>query len=737
MNGNYDHKEVEQRIGKMWDAGNYFSPKIDPSKKIFSMFLVPPNASGGMHVGNVLMIAIQDILARYRRSRGDSTIWIPGTDHGGYETQVTFERELEKQGIDKSQYGNDELFSNIQKFVEGNNEQIKKQISSAGASVDWSSFRFTMDEGALSSVNKTFSKMVEDGLIYRGDYMVNYCSHCGTVLADIELKEEKEKHPLYFIKFYFENSDEFISLATFRPEFVFSVTHVIINREDSRFSGYIGRTLKNPITGESVKILESKRKFDPETIEPFLSPFCPSFKKYDYEYALRNSIFSKNLLDWEGNLLERHPGIKPEEARVLEVKFLNEHGLIEKVEEEKEDVTYYCKKGHPTDTKIMLTWFLKLDDEKKPLRSPAIKAISEERLEIFPRWREKGLVGWMEKMHDWPIARQNVWGIKIPVWYEVTNASKFTVWFVDKNRERHFGNLKDFLDSSISFEEVLGGLERVYAELDVTWTIIKKEGGLYLPETDTFDTWFSSGQWGSIVFESNQNNLKNFYPSQIMVIGHDLLRLSVSRKILLSKYLSGKLPFRKVYLHRLIKGADGQKMSKSLGNSVSIEEYLSKYGADVTRMALISYTTLPDDFILSDEQLGLFKNFSADFWRIGQRIINLDSDPKEYSNLNLSSNDKKIITEFNQLISNVSNLLDRLSFAFAQEKVCQFLSDVDMFLENDAVSNKNSAIVVKQILLKYLVVLHPFMPFMTEEMFRHMEKEKVLALEPWPSNIKI
>ncbi len=738
MKDDYDHKEVEQRISKMWEAGNYFSPKIVPSKKTFSMFLVPPNASGGMHVGNVLMIAIQDILARYRRAKGDSTLWIPGTDHGGYETQVTFERELEKAGIDKSQYGNEELFSNIKKFVESNNDLIKNQIKSTGASVDWSRFRFTMDEGALGSVNKTFSKMVEDGLIYRGDYMVNYCSHCGTVLADIELKEEKENRPIYFVKFFFDNSDEFISLATFRPEFIFSINNVIINKEDSRFAGYIGRILKNPITGEPVFIIESKRKFDPEQIEPFLSPFCPSFKKYDYEYALRNNLPSKNLLDWDGNMLERYPGMKPDEARVLEVKLLSDKGLIEKVEEAKEDVTYYCKKGHLTETKIMLTWFLKLDDEKRPLRSPAIKAISEERLEIFPRWREKGLVGWMEKMHDWPIARQNVWGIKIPVWYEIKDSSKFTVWFVDHNRERHFGNLKTFIDNGVPLAEVLAGLERVYAEEDVSWTMNKKEGPLYLPETDTFDTWFSSGQWGTIVFEdSEQNNLKNFYPSQIMVIGHDLLRLSISRKILLSKYLSGKLPFRKVYLHRLIKGADGQKMSKSLGNSVSIEEYLSRYGADVTRMALISYTTLPDDFILSDEQLGLFKNFSANLWGIGQRIMNLESDQKEFANLNLSSNDKKIITEFNQLISNVSNLLDRLSFAFAQEKVCQFLSDIEVFLENDAVSNKNSATVIKQIFMKYLVVLHPFAPFMTEEMFQLFEKGKILAVESWPNNIKI
>jgi valyl-tRNA synthetase len=332
MQDHYNHKEVEPRISKMWEAGKYFTPKIDHTKKPFSLFLVPPNASGGMHIGNMLMIAIQDILARYHRAKGEPTVWVPSTDHGGYETQVTFERELEKAGKNKSDYTKNELFEEIKRFVDHNNDLIKTQIKAAGASVDWSRFRFTMDEVSLKIVDDTFRKMIADNLIYRRSYMVNYCSACGTILADIELKEVPEKMPLYFIKFGFENSDEYLSLATTRPEFLFAVTHVLVHPADLRYAKYIGKKLKNPVTGNPVEVIESKRKFDPQKPDPFLAPFSPSYIKYDYEYTLRTNLPSRNLLDWHGNMVERYSGMKPLEARAREVSFLKEQGVIEKVD---------------------------------------------------------------------------------------------------------------------------------------------------------------------------------------------------------------------------------------------------------------------------------------------------------------------------------------------------------------------------------------------------------------------
>jgi valyl-tRNA synthetase len=736
----YNHKEAEHRINLMWERNNYFTPKIDLAKKPFSIFLVPPNASGEMHIGNALMIAVQDILARYHRAKGDPTLWIPCTDHGGYETQVTFERELEKAGKDKWSYSSKGLFEEIKHFVEGNNETIKGQIKAMGASVDWSRFRFTMDNDSLEAVDKTFKKMVSDNLIYRRSYMAYYCPLCATILADIELKENKERTPLYFIKFTFQNSDDYLSLATTRPEFLFVVTHVLIHPSDKRYAHHIGKVLLNPVTGKPVEIVASKRKFDPENSDPFLSPFSPSYKKYDYEYTLRNSIPSQNLLDWEGNMLLKYPGMKPAEARIEEVLFLKEHGRIEKIDDSYLDSIFLCKRGHVVESVIMQTWFLKMDDEKTPLRKNALEVIKKEGLAVFPRWREKGLMDWMKKMHDWPIARQNVWGIKIPIWYDISDPSKFIVWFIDKKGEKRCGNLKFFLDQGVSLQEVSEGLERIYAAEDATWTLEPEADKFYLPETDTFDTWFSSGQWGTIVFGSLDGaDFSYFYPSDSIVIGHDLLRLSVSRKILLSLYLTGKLPFKTVYLHRLIKGQDGQKMSKSLGNAVSLEYYLEKFGADVTRLALISYTTLREDFIIEEERLLFFQDFASRLWEIG-RLINANS--QHSLNLfkleDLSQEDKYLLFEIDRLTVSVGSYLEKFSFAYAQEKLYYFLSILEKYIKIMQ-ANKNPEVslsVLKYAYKKYLITLYPFMPFMTEELYANLYNSICpLAANPWPDKM--
>lgn len=736
----YNHNKVEPQISLLWEQGDYFTAKIDHAKKPFSIFLVPPNASGEMHIGNALMIAIQDILARYHRAKGDPTLWIPCTDHGGYETQVTFERELEKAGIDRLHYSRKELFETIEQFVDGNNETIKKQIKALGASVDWSRFRFTMDNDSLQATEQTFKKMVSDGLIYRRPYMTSYCPLCGTILSDIELKEDKVRTPLYFIKFKFENSDDYLPLVTTRPEFLFSVTHVLIHPADKQHAAYIGKILLNPITGKPVEIVASKRKFDPQNSEPFLSPLFPSYKKYDYEYTLRNPIPAQNLLDWEGNMLDRYPGLKPAEARAKEVLFLKNHGLIERIDDSYIESTFLCKRRHVVESVIMLTWFLKMDDEKIALRKKALEAIKKEGLVVLPRWREKGLIDWLGKMHDWPIARQNVYGIKIPIWYDISDPSKFIVWFIGKNGEKRCGNLKSFFDEGVTFEEVSEGLQRIYASEGAAWTLEKEVGKFYLPETDIFDTWFSSGQWGTIVFNSNNSDdFSYFYPSDSIVIGHDLLRLSVSRKILLSHYLTGRLPFKTVYLHRLIKGLDGQKMSKSAGNAVSLEYYLEKFGADVSRMALISYTTQPEDFALEEKQLFFFQDFSSKLWEIG-RIINANNQPSPdlFKLQDLSREDKNLLLAIDNLTIHLGSYLERFSFAYAQEKLCNFLSNLEEYVKIKQ-PKKNVAVslsALRYVYKKYLIILHPFMPFTTEELYTNLyNPTHPLAATPWPDKM--
>ena len=735
MKENFNHKEIEGNINLMWKKSNIFSPRIEKTKKPFSIFLVPPNASGPMHIGNALMVAMQDILARYHRANGEPTLWIPSTDYGGYETQVSFERELEKAGKDKTNYTNKELFLEIKKFVEHNNDVIKNQLSSLGASIDWSRFRFTMDNESLLSINQTFKKMVQENLIYRRQYMVNYCPFCVTFLAEIELKERQKETPLYYIKFNQDDNAGHITLATSRPEFLFSVTHVLAHPNDQKHSQYIGKTFINPVTNQPVKVIASKRKWNPEKSEEFLSPFCPSFKSYDYQYSLRNSLPSRNLLDWQGNMIERYPGLKPHEARLKEISLLEQRGHIEKVDDSYQEPMLLCKKGHTTENIIVFTWFLRLDDEKTPLRQPAIQAIEKEDFMVFPKWRKKGLIEWMGKMSDWPIARQNVWGINIPIFYDVSEPEHFMVWFIDKKGGRQYGNLKDFLEQGIELHEIYEGLERIYANEQATWVLEKKPGKPYLPETDTFDTWFSAGQWATIVFgKPNSADFSYFYPSDSIVIGHDLLRLSVSRKILLSFYATKKLPFRLVYLHPLLRGKDGQKMSKSLGNVEPLEYYLEKFGPDVTRMALVSYTASQEDFYFSEETLNLFQDFSHRLWHMG-KVIDLINGYKLNFNTNpiVSNEDKKMLLDIDDLAKIISSYIKKYMFSFAQERICTFLTVLETYAESmqSGQDIKTSMFVLHQAYEKYLMILHPFMPFITEELQRNLYKDSPLAAIHW------
>ncbi|KND47293.1 MAG: Valyl-tRNA synthetase [Parcubacteria bacterium C7867-004] len=725
MEKSFNPEEVKDALLRVWEESGYATPRINQNSRRYSMFLVPPNASGPLHVGNALMIAIQDILARYHRAKGDATLWIPGTDHGGYETQVTFERELEAAGRSKDEFTRTEFVDAVEDFVAKNNETIVRQVKAMGASVDWSRFRYTLDKDSLRFVDRMFRKMIADKLIYRSSYMVNYCSECTTMLADIELKEVPSNSPLYVVKFPFREADGYLPLATTRPEFLFAVTHILVHPRDERYAEHIGSTLLNPVTGEEVLVIESKRKHDPDSLESPLFVFSPSSRKYDFEYAIRNGLPVRNLLDWKGLLIERNPGMTPEEARSVTVDFCTKEGLLERVDEAFEGTKSICKKGHPVESVIRMTWFMRLDDEQVPLRKPALEMLERERLVVQPHWRKKGLADWIGKMHDWPIARQNAWGIRIPIWYEVTDPSLFTVWYRDSERVLRHGNLKALLEEGILFEEVVQGLERVYVAERCNWTLEPAAGKKYLPETDTFDTWFSSGAWSAMVFENSASSeTSHAYPSDVLVIGHDLLRLSISREIILGVYMTGRLPFRRVYFHQLLKSADGQKMSKSLGNAITLDTYLEKFGADVTRMALVSYTGLQEDFAISDERLERFKSFSDRLWKIGRALDAITAHNPQISvfreSASLSADDQALLSGLEEVRVLAASSIERYALADAQEKAVSFLPRLEEFVLGILSRNdpEGGAAIFSKVLRSYLMILHPFMPFETEELSR-------------------
>jgi valyl-tRNA synthetase len=737
MDESYNHLEAEPQMAQRWGEKADFIAPIEIGKKPFSMILWPPNASGPMHIGNSLMVAIQDCLARYHRAKGDPTLWIPSVDHGGYETQVTFEKELEKSGKSKTDFTREELYNAIDEYVKTNGTHIREQLYALGASVDWSRFRFTLDKEALASTNQMFKKMVDDKLVYRRPYMVHYCPSCGTMLSDIELNEQKRPSPLYYVKFPFTEGGGELILEVEQPEFLFATTHLLVHPSDARFSSHIGKKLTNPSTGKYIDIVASKRKFDPANPEP-LKPFSPSSDKYDYTYTLRNDIPSKNLLDWQGVLIDQYPGLTPDEARIKEVEKLASTGSIERIDDSHEEDVYLCKRGHITQNLIIQSWFLKLNDPEISLSKQALNAISKEGLIVVPKWREKGIVEWLTKMPDWPISRQNVWGVRIPVWYEVTSdPSLFMVWFRNKDKELHYGNLKLFLDQGISLEEISSGLERIYASEGAVWVLEKENDKDYLQETDSFDTWFSSGDWSAMAFGSQDSeDFKYFYPSHSLIIGQDLIRLSVCREIFLSVYVTGRLPFKIVYLHRLIKGKDGQKMSKSLGNAVTLETYLNKYGADALRMALVSYTMESEDFILEESRLEFFRELCYRLWTVGRVVYLANEFNVQESHGEASSHEEReIIKKLGFLIRDTENKLDRYFFANAQERLVDFVTALEEFVafmqtKHDFTSQLST---LKYVFYKFLVTAHPFMPFVTEKLNSELYKDKnLLAKQSWP-----
>lgn len=729
MGESYDFKKIEPAISELWQGSDYTKPR--GSGRPFSMYLIPPNASGPLHVGNALMIAMQDVLARYHRAQGEQTLWIPGTDHGGYETQVTFEQELQAQGRTRDEFTRRELYQEIEAFVDKNNETIRRQVAQMGASVDWSHGRFTLDPHSVAFVERMFRQMVRDNLLYRSAYMVNYCSECATVLADIELKESQVIVPLYFVRFARQGGEPVV-LATTHPEFLFAVTHVLVHPGDARYAHLIGTTLINPITGKPVEVVESKRKFDPAHPEEHLAVFSPSHKKYDFEYAIRHGLNAADLLNWDGTLKAQYPGVAPKAARVQALGELKEAEALQEVLEHADSV-FACKKGHAVQSVIRMTWFLRLDDKQVPLRKPTLDAIAKEKPVITPRWREKGLVDWIGKMHDWPIARQNAWGITIPIFYDVSDPAPYTVWFVDRAGERRHGVLKDFLDAGVSLDEIRSGLERIYGARGSVWALERQEGKEYLPETDTFDTWLSSGAWNVTLYDKEASpELAGFYPSSVVVIGHDLLRLSIARKMILGHYLTGRLPFRRVYFHQLLKSRDGQKMSKSLGNAITLDHFLETFGADVTRMALLSYTGSKEDFYFAPESLEVFANFAERLWVMGRAADTYNTfSLKPYRVEELTVADKKLLAGL-EAVGRAAGLdIEKYYLAQAQEKLVGFLAQLEQFVADiqERDDEEHAAAVFHSAFKEYLGYLHPFMPFMTEALHTKVYNPEHLLAE--------
>lgn len=760
MDKAYDHQKAESKIYQMWEGLGLFKPVIDPKKKPFTILLPPPNASGKMHTGNVLMIAIEDLLVRWHRMKGEPSLWIPGTDHAGTETQITFEKQLKKQGKSRFNYSREDLYKEIWEFVQNNKGQIENQIRQMGASVDWSRYTFTLDEKVIKTVHNTFKKLADDNLIYRGDYIVNYCTKCGTTYSDVEIKYEERKDPLYYLIY-----GPFI-LATVRPETKFGDTAVAVNPKDLRYKKWVGEEIvvEGLIGKFKLKVIADDH-VDPQFGTGVIK-VTPAHDKNDFEIGMRHALEVKPVIEITGKLNERagkYAGLSVAEGRKKVVQDLLEKKLIDHIDDNYVHTVAFCKAGHAIEPLVLPNWFINVDAPHKSLKKPALEAVKDGDIKIFPKWREITYIRWMEEMRDWPVSRQNVWGIRIPVWYKVNpKASNIWVWFLDKDKKLQQGNVRQLLEEGITLSEIEKGLQRVYAMTGKSGPgyVISSEkpGENYLPETDTFDTWFSSGQWPLVTLGyPDSQDFKYFYPTSVMETGWEIIRLWVSRMIMFGCYLTGKPPFTHVYLHGIVRALDGRKMSKSLGNVIDPEEYILQYGVDALRMGLIAGTANGKDFNFPRDRVIAYKHFGNKIWNMARFMILMreqwGKEVPDYSALaknKLAKEDKEIIKQLNSLISRVDSQLLKFRFADAGEAIYQFLwhEVADKYIEQVKIrEDKDIALsVLMNIFITCLKLLHPFMPFITEEIYQKLilseveglaKNKKSIMIESWPTQINL
>jgi valyl-tRNA synthetase len=749
MDSKFDHKIVEKDIYEAWEKSGAFAPNPKATGKPFTIVLPPPNASGKMHMGNVLMIAIEDLMIRYHRMKGDPTLWIPGTDHAGFETQITYERELKKQGKSRFEFDRETLYKNIWEFVQNNKSQIEGQIKQMGASVDWSRYTFTLDPHVVSTVYETFAKMHKEGLVYRDNYMVNYCPKCGTTFADLEILHEDRIGKLYYVRYPVIQSssnpvsEKYIVVATTRPETIMLDTHMAVHPDNKKTKHLIGAKVENPLTGKEMEIVADSF-VDPE-FGTGIVKMTPAHDKTDYEAAKRHNLPLIIGIGMDGKMTSeagKYAGKSVFTARKEVVEELQENGFIEKINDKYETAVTVCYKGgHDIEPMILPNWFVKVESLKKP----ALEAVTSGAVKIFPEWREVTYTKWMEEMHDWPISRQVVWGIRIPVWYPVAKNPELQISFLDKDKKVVAGKVGELIKTN-SFEEIRDGLQTIIAPAGAECVVSsEKPGEGYLQETDTFDTWFSSGHWPLVTLKyPDSEDFKKFYPTSVLETGWEIIRFWVSRMIMFGIYLTGKPPFEYVYLHGMVRAADGKKMSKSLGNVINPDEYMEQYGVDALRMGLIAGTATGKDFSFPKDKIVGYRNFGNKLWNMARFFLMMQEKLEspitndQIPNKDLQKSDTEILNKLTETIKSVDDLLSKFRFAEAGDTIYHFMWDevAAKYLEEvKAREDLDVALpVLKHIILTGLKLLHPFMPFVTEAIWKEMPRkdEEMLIVAKWP-----
>lgn len=702
----YDPSKVEDKLYSKWVENGYFHAQIDKNKKPFTIVIPPPNVTGQLHMGHALDETLQDILIRFKRMQGYSALWVPGTDHAGIATQIKVEEMLRKnEGLTRHDLGREKFLERVWDWKKQYGSRIINQLKKLGSSCDWERERFTMDEGCSKAVKEVFVNLYNKGLIYQGSRIINWCPHCITALSDAEVEHAEQQGHFWHIKYRVKGTDDYVIIATTRPETMFGDTAVAVNPDDERYKSIVGKTLILPLVGREIPVIAD------EYVDKEFGTGCvkitPAHDPNDFEVGLRHNLEQIKVMNDDATMNSycgKYEGMDRYECRRAMLRDLENEGLLVKTEEHVHNVGQCYRCGTTVEPIISKQWFVKM----APLAKPAIDAVKEKKTEFIPEHFEKIYFHWLENIRDWCISRQLWWGHRIPAFY---------------------------CDDC--------------GEITVT----KEEGEVMCPkcgkpmrqDPDTLDTWFSSALWpfSTLGWPEKTPELEYFYPTSVLVTGYDIIPFWVMRMMFSGLEHTGTVPFYKVFIHGLVRDSQGRKMSKSLGNGVDPLEVIEKYGADALRFTLATGNSPGNDMRYSDKRVEASRNFANKLWNAARFVMmNLNIDKIELPE-NPLPEDKWVLSKYNKLVAEVTENLENFDIGVAVSKLYDFIWDVycDWYIElvkprlydEECLSRTDAEKTLSYVLCGVLKLLHPFMPFVTEEIFCALPTgEESIVISKWP-----
>ena len=702
----YDPSSVEDRLYKFWTENKYFHAEVDPKKDPYTIVIPPPNITGQLHMGHALDETLQDILIRWKRMQGYSALWLPGTDHASIATEAKIVEAMRKEGITKEEIGRDAFLVRAWEWKEKYGGRIVEQLKKLGSSCDWERLRFTLDEGCSDAVREVFVRLYEKGLIYRGERIINWCPHCLTSISDAEVEYEEQLGAFWHIRYPFEDGSGYVEVATTRPETLLGDVAVAVHPEDERYKDLVGKMLVLPLVGRKIPLIADSY------VEKDFGTGCvkitPAHDPNDFEVGLRHNLEVINVMTDDAHIVEgygRYSGMTNKEARKAMVADLEEQGFLIKTEPYSHNVGTCYRCGSTVEPRVSKQWFVKME----PLAKPAISAVRDGDIKIIPDRFEKTYYNWMENIRDWCISRQLWWGHRIPAYY-----------------------CDDCGEMIVS---------------KTTPDKCSKCGGKLRQDEDTLDTWFSSALWpfSTLGWPQNTKELEYFYPTNTLVTGYDIIFFWVARMIFSGLEYTGKAPFDTVLFHGIVRDAEGRKMSKSLGNGIDPLLEIEKYGADALRFTLATGNTPGNDMRYSAEKVEASRNFANKIWNAARFVLmNLgENEPAPYVPETLELEDKWILSKFNRLAKEVTENLDKFEIGLAVTKLYDFIWDVycDWYIEiaktrlnsEDAETAAVARAVLVYVFSNTLKLLHPFMPFITEEIWQALPHNgNSIMVSDWP-----